>query len=80
MSKSAVWSVITVFLAGILGSILTFVAPKTVIAIGLGFGRHDDRVLVGILLLIIAEVSVYKLLTLVMGSPQKSVPAKKRKK
>jgi phosphotransferase system glucose/maltose/N-acetylglucosamine-specific IIC component len=69
-------SVIIAVVAGGLGWILTFVNPKTVIAWGLGFGRHNDRVLVGVLLLVIAFVSLYKFVSL-FG--KKTITSTKRK-
>lgn len=85
MSKVGVWAVIIAFVAGIAGSILTFVPPQTLREAGLDFLRHNDRVLIGVLLLVIAAVAVYKLLTLVweFEKPKrkaKKAPAKSRKK
>jgi hypothetical protein len=78
MSKAGVWAVVVAFFFGIIGAILTFVPPQTIVAIGFGFGRHNDRVLIGVLCLIIAEVAVYKLLTLVWSFEVRA--RKKRKK
>ena len=83
MSKVGVWSVIVAFVSGIAGSILTFVAPQTLRAAGLDFLRHNDRVLIGVVLLVIAAVAVYKLLTLVWEferKPRKAAAKKSRKK
>lgn len=77
MSKSAVWSVIVVFFFGIIGSILTFLPPRLIASSLIGFGRHNDRVLIGILSLIIAAVGVYKLLTLVWEYEHPKSKAKK---
>ncbi|HSU72422.1 MAG TPA: hypothetical protein VLJ21_01070 [Candidatus Binatia bacterium] len=77
MSKAGVWAVVAAFFFGIVGSILTFVPPQNLVQIGLGFGRHNDRVLIGVLALIIAVVCVYKLLTLVW---EYKVPRKHSKK
>ncbi|MBI4150796.1 hypothetical protein HY492_01590 [Candidatus Woesearchaeota archaeon] len=70
------WSIIIAFVAGIPGAILTFVDPRTLVAWGLGFGRHNDRVLAGVLLLIIAFVSICKFLTLLNTSTAEK-PARK---
>lgn len=69
---------IVTVVAGALGSVLTFVDPRTVISWGLGFGRHNDRVLIGVLLLEIAFVSAYWLIA--GKNVKKSKPAKKLKK
>lgn len=74
-----VFAGIVAVIAGIIGATLTFVDPRTIVAWGLGFGRHNDRVLVGVLLLEIAFVAVY---WIVAGkkSVKKVKPAKKSKK
>mgnify|MGYP001619032710 FL=1 len=75
------WSIVVAFVAGIPGAILTFIDPRTLVAWGVGFGRHNDRVLVGVLLLIVAFVSLYKFLTLLGKSKVDEKPRKlKRKK
>ena len=66
--------------AGALGSMFTFVNPKTIVAWGLGFGRHNDRVLVGCLLLVISAVCIYKVITLLGKAKVSSKKAKKTTK
>lgn len=80
--NKAVWSVIVAFVSGIAGSILTFVPPQVIRSWGLDFGRHDDRVLIGVLAIIVCVVAVYKLLLILFGKPQKTIaaPAKRAKK
>jgi|GEM_PF-6338413 len=80
MSKAAVWSVIVAFAAGIIGSILTFVEPRLLAAAGLDVLTASDRILIGVLLLIIAAVAVYKLLTLVWEYEVPKKPSKSRKR
>ncbi len=83
MSKT-IGSLLIAFFTGIPGAFFTFVDPRTVVSMGLGFARHNDRVLIGVLLLIISFVSVYKFLTLILNKTEKkkksSKSAKRRKK
>ncbi|MBI5391517.1 hypothetical protein HZB00_00790 [Candidatus Woesearchaeota archaeon] len=54
--------VIAVIIYGIMGSFYAFVDPRTIVKLGLGLGiRHNDRVLIGIILLIIAVSLIYSL-------------------
>ncbi|MBI4145297.1 hypothetical protein HY493_03760 [Candidatus Woesearchaeota archaeon] len=80
--NKAVVSVITAFVAGIAGSILTFVPPQVIRSWGLDFGMHDDRVLIGVFALVICVVAVYKLLLILFGKPEKAfaAPARHAKK
>jgi len=56
-TKTALWFlIIGVILA------LLFLPPKLIISWGLGIGRHNDRVLVGTIGLLVAVVSAYRLL------------------
>jgi hypothetical protein len=53
---------IAAILLAIIGAIYTFMPPQTIVAWGIGFLRHNDRVLFGILCLEIAAIFVFKLL------------------
>ena len=75
----AVLSVVIAFVAGIAGSVLTFVSPQVIRAAGLNFGTHNDRILVGVLLLVVFCVAVYKLLMLVWEFEKPKKTKSKRK-
>jgi len=47
-------------ITAIIGIIYTFVPPKIIVSWGIGFLRHNDRVLIGILCLIITTILIYK--------------------
>ncbi|MBI4147729.1 hypothetical protein HY490_00390 [Candidatus Woesearchaeota archaeon] len=54
------------FLVGLaLAIVFMFLPPKLIISWGLGIARHNDRVMIGTVGLILAYVSAYKLFRLV---------------
>ncbi len=59
MKKGVKQWILAVILA-IVGMIYTFVPPQTIVSWGIGFLRHNDRVLFGILCLLVSIVLVFK--------------------
>lgn len=58
--KRKAWELAGAGVLLVVGSFYTFTPPKTLIAWGIGFLRHNDRVLFGILCLILAGVLAFK--------------------
>ncbi|HLC85434.1 MAG TPA: hypothetical protein VJH22_06595 [Candidatus Nanoarchaeia archaeon] len=58
-TKTAIWCLV---IGAILALLFLFLPPKLIISWGLGIGRHNDRVLVGTIGLLVAVVSAYRLL------------------
>ncbi|MEK6849620.1 MAG: hypothetical protein AABY01_03560 [Nanoarchaeota archaeon] len=71
---------IVAVVTGVIGATLTFVDPRVIVKWGLGFGRHNDRVLVGVLLIEIAIVAIYTLIAKKKAVQKATKPAKKSKK
>ncbi len=57
-TKKAIWCLV---IGAILALIFLFLPPKLIISWGLGIGRHNDRVMLGTIGLVVAVVSAYRL-------------------
>ncbi len=51
---------ILILIFAIIGIIYTFVPNETIISLGIGILRHNDRVLIGSISLIIAAVLIFR--------------------
>lgn len=58
-----IWRTVIMIVLGAVGSFYTFVDPRTIAQWGLGLGmRHNNRVMIAILLLIVAVAMVYAMI------------------
>ncbi len=76
------WKLVTMVVTGVVGSFYLFTNPRLIVQWGLGLGtRHNNRVIIGAILLIVAISLVHFFIReSLVGSERAAIPEKKGKR